>query len=387
MNRRTFLKNASVLSVAGSLNQRLPGDDELQVCCVALLRQQRASLNQTIWERLERELAAIRQLRLSESFLFLRNLKRHADEHGVMLRLQGPAVGSLVCHALGLSGVCPLDHQLLFERFLDATRKTPLTMDFDIDPGGLHISQTIPNQLGANVQVESWGLRIDWTKRSTGQEMEVSAVTLPALAVVRRTIQLIERTHGGKPDLDRLHSPDLQTARLLQRGETHGVYQYDDAWTRHFLRFAKPNSVADLIDITAITIQTRYAGMFARNEACVKDERLLLYQEQVMEAFQTMAGMEPVDGMRFIKAVFKKRSKEVRDLLRRFKAGVRKRGKNVVGERMADAVMQFGARTCCKARLAGYASLAYQMAFLKAHFPGQFEAAHRPTGDTSGMHF
>jgi DNA polymerase III subunit alpha len=88
-------------------------------------------LSDEVMARLERELAVINKLGFSNYFLIVWDFVRFAREQGIPATARGSGVGSLVSYGLHLSHVCPLDYDLLFERFLDESRREAPDIDID----------------------------------------------------------------------------------------------------------------------------------------------------------------------------------------------------------------------------------------------------------------
>ncbi|GHT11866.1 DNA-directed DNA polymerase [Planctomycetales bacterium] len=88
-------------------------------------------LSPEVIERAERELGVIGQLGFENYFLVVGDFVREAEDRGIHRTARGSGVGSIVCYALNMSHVCPLEYDLLFERFLDPSR--PQAPDIDID--------------------------------------------------------------------------------------------------------------------------------------------------------------------------------------------------------------------------------------------------------------
>ena len=84
-----------------------------------------------VLERLDRELAVINALGFANYFLIVWDFVRFARQRGIQATARGSGVGSLVAYALHLSHVCPLEHDLLFERFLDVNRREAPDIDID----------------------------------------------------------------------------------------------------------------------------------------------------------------------------------------------------------------------------------------------------------------
>ena len=90
-----------------------------------------ADLHSQVLERLDRELAVIDTLGFASYFLIVWDFVRHAREHGIPAAARGSGVGALVAYSLYLSHVCPLEYDLLFERFLDINRREAPDIDID----------------------------------------------------------------------------------------------------------------------------------------------------------------------------------------------------------------------------------------------------------------
>ena len=91
----------------------------------------RLVLHGQVMERLDRELGVIDTLGFSSYFLIVWDFVRHAREQDIPAAARGSGVGALVAYALYLSHVCPLEYDLLFERFLDVNRKEAPDIDID----------------------------------------------------------------------------------------------------------------------------------------------------------------------------------------------------------------------------------------------------------------
>ncbi|MDR0328330.1 MAG: DNA polymerase III subunit alpha [Planctomycetaceae bacterium] len=90
-------------------------------------------LSEEVLARLDRELSVIEKLGFPDYFLIVWDLVRVAEERGIHRTARGSGVGALVCYALYMSHVCPLEYGLLFERFLDESRREAPDIDIDFD--------------------------------------------------------------------------------------------------------------------------------------------------------------------------------------------------------------------------------------------------------------
>ncbi|MDR1140200.1 MAG: DNA polymerase III subunit alpha, partial [Planctomycetaceae bacterium] len=120
----------------------LSSDDYLRKLCLEGLAKRYANnpkryedgkFSDEVLVRLDRELAVIKKQGFPNYFLIVWDFVRFAEEHGIHRTARGSGVGALVCYALNLSHVCPLEFDLLFERFLDENRKEAPDIDIDFD--------------------------------------------------------------------------------------------------------------------------------------------------------------------------------------------------------------------------------------------------------------
>ncbi|MHB8901098.1 MAG: DNA polymerase III subunit alpha, partial [Thermoguttaceae bacterium] len=117
-----------------------PSEDYLRDLCLEGLKRRYADnpkrlidgqLSEEVMARLDRELGVINKLGFPNYFLIVWDFVRVAHERGIETTARGSGVGALVCYALGMSHVCPLEYDLLFERFLDINRLEAPDIDID----------------------------------------------------------------------------------------------------------------------------------------------------------------------------------------------------------------------------------------------------------------
>lgn len=115
-------------------------EEYLRELCLAGLKERYAGnpqrwkdgqLAPEVMERLEHELRVINKLGFANYFLVVWDFVRFARQNGIMCNARGSGVGALVAYALHLSPVCPIEHDLLFERFLDENRREAPDIDID----------------------------------------------------------------------------------------------------------------------------------------------------------------------------------------------------------------------------------------------------------------
>ena len=120
----------------------LTSDEYLRKLCIEGLQRRYADnpqrckdgrLSDEVMARLDRELAVISKLGYPNYFLIVWDFVRVAEERGIHRTARGSGVGALVCYALNMAHVCPLEFDLLFERFLDESRPEAPDIDIDFD--------------------------------------------------------------------------------------------------------------------------------------------------------------------------------------------------------------------------------------------------------------
>lgn len=117
-------------------------NDYLRKLCIEGLKRRYANnpkrmidgeLSEEVMARLNRELGVIKKLGFPTYFLIVWDFVREAESRGIHRTARGSGVGALVCYALNLSHVCPLEFDLLFERFLDENRLEAPDIDIDFE--------------------------------------------------------------------------------------------------------------------------------------------------------------------------------------------------------------------------------------------------------------
>ncbi len=216
---------------------------------------------------------------------------------------------------------------------------------------------------------------------------------LKTLSIIRSAAQLVEKNHGIEIDIDRIALDDRLTYNLFQQGETLAIFQFESPGMQKYLRELRPDKLDDLIAMNALFRPgpMDYIPQFIRRkhglEAVVYDlpemEEILketygvtVYQEQVMLLSQRLAGFSKGDADVLRKAMGKKQ-KEVLDKMKsQFMQGCAQNG---FSPRTCDKIWgdweSFAQYAFNKSHSTCYALVAYQTAYLKAHYPAEFMAA------------
>ena len=216
---------------------------------------------------------------------------------------------------------------------------------------------------------------------------------LKTLSVLQRALNLIEAREGHRPDLDNLGWDDEAVYALLQKGDTVGVFQLESEGMRRTLAAVKPTGFGDIIALVSLyrpgpMDNIPMFGDRKNGRAKVEYPHPLLegilaetygvfvYQEQVMQAAQVLAGFTLGDADLLRRAMGKKIKREMDDQRAGFVAGC---AVNDISPRQAnelfDLIDKFAGYGFNKSHAAAYALLAYQTAWLKTHYREDFFAA------------
>lgn len=217
---------------------------------------------------------------------------------------------------------------------------------------------------------------------------------LTTLNIIEETISLVARTRGQKINLDSIPMDDPETYALFQRGDTIGVFQLESRGMRDLVRRIHLSRIEDLIAMIALyrpgpmNMLDKYVdSKTGKAKISYDDPRLepilaetygvLLYQEQVQQAAHVLAGFSLGDGDLLRRAMGKKRPEEMERQRKKFIEGCKQTSGLTAkkAEQIFDNIAKFAGYGFNKSHSTGYAIIAYQTAYLKAHFPEEFMAA------------
>jgi DNA polymerase-3 subunit alpha len=463
--------------------------------------------------RLERELHVINTLGFADYFLIVWDFVRYAVENAIPCTARGSGVGSLVCYALRISHVCPLQYDLLFERFLDENRREAPDIDIDFckdrrasviqyvkdkygeanvaqigtfgtlaaraairDVGrtlGMPIFRVdqivamVPDQLNISLDEaleQSSDLRntyetngeirelIDLARKIEGLARNVGThaaavviaekpvdqyvplqhvkgktevitqwamgdveragllkmdfLGLRNLTILAKSIELVQQSRGEQIDPLKFPLHDQDTFALLCRGETKGIFQLESGGIRDLLQRMKPDHFRDIIATNALYRPGPLEGGMVDEYIEVKHGRrpatyphpvmrevleethgVMVYQEQVMRILNLLGDISLADAYTCIKAISKKKLPIIAKYREQFIDGAREKGleKKKV-EDLFSMIEKFAGYGFNKSHSTAYALIAYQTAYLKAHYPVEFMAALL-SGDIPGRNF
>jgi len=226
--------------------------------------------------------------------------------------------------------------------------------------------------------------------------LKMDFLGLTTLTIVDDALKLIWRDCGVKLELEKIPLDDQETyERVFHNGYTSGVFQFESEGMRDVLRRYRPNTVEDLTALNAIyrpgPIQGGMIDDFIERkwgrkrveyelpqlEALLKETLgVIVYQEQVMQIANVLAGYSLGEADLLRRAMGKKDPVEMAKQRDRFLSGAFERGVHKdKSEKIFDLMQQFAGYGFNKSHAAAYALLAYHTAYLKTHYPVQFMAA------------
>ncbi|HLO42527.1 MAG TPA: DNA polymerase III subunit alpha [Phycisphaerales bacterium] len=194
-------------------------------------------------------------------------------------------------------------------------------------------------------------------------------------------------------DLDRLDFKDQYVFDIFRRGDTTGVFQFESPGMRRLLVDMKPDRLEDLIAANALfrpgpmdLIPDYNRRKHGTDEVPrvhpIADKftgetyGVMVYQEQVMQIVHELGGIPLRSAYSLIKAISKKKEKEIAKNRPIFIEGAEKKGLSRAGaEELFENILKFAGYGFNKSHSTGYAIVAYQTAYLKAYFPAQYMAA------------
>ncbi|MBF0778827.1 DNA polymerase III subunit alpha [Streptococcus cuniculi] len=445
-------------------------------------------------ERLEQELAVIHQMGFDDYFLIVWDLLRFGRSQGYYMGMgRGSAVGSLVAYALYITGIDPVKHALLFERFLNVERYSMPDIDIDIPDihrgdfiryvreryGSFHAAQIVTySTFGAKQALR------DVLKRYGIPEYEVSSITkkisfrdtlaiayernasfrqvinskieyqkayaiaqqiegqprqtsihaagvvmsdkdltdtiplkagedmlitqydahaveangllkmdflgLRNLTFVQKMAATVEEKYGKKMVISDIDLEDSATLELFAKGQTKGIFQFEQPGAIHLLKRVQPSRFEDVVATTSLNRPgaSDYSDNFVKRKHGQEAVDLLddsiaailqptygimLYQEQVMQIAQRFAGFTLGKADLLRRAMSKKNKTEMQSMEADFLAGAIQNGHEEDKARRIFAMMaKFAGYGFNRSHAYAYSALAFQLAYFKTHYPDVF---------------
>lgn len=224
--------------------------------------------------------------------------------------------------------------------------------------------------------------------------IKMDFLALKTLSILKEAIRNIKKSKGIDIDLDEIDFNDKATYEVFAKGNTVGIFQFESAGMRKYLRELQPTTLEDLIAMNALYrpgpmdyipdfIDRKHGRTpikydIPQMETYLADTYgITVYQEQVMLLSRLLAGFTRGESDQLRKAMGKKIKHMLDELKPKFIDGGKKNGhKEDILEKIWADWEKFAAYAFNKSHSTCYAILAYQTAYLKAHYPAEFMAAN-----------
>ena len=223
--------------------------------------------------------------------------------------------------------------------------------------------------------------------------LKMDFLGLKTLTLIKDTIKLVKARTGIEINPDEIPIDDEKTYELFQRGETVGVFQYESPGMQKYMKDLRPTVFADLIAMNALYRPgpIEYIPSFVRRkngeepiqydldameEYLSETYGITVYQEQVMLLSQKLAGFSKGDADVLRKAMGKKQKAVLDKMKPKFVAQASEKGHDPkILEKVWTDWEAFASYAFNKSHSTCYAWVAYQTAYLKAHYPAEYMAA------------
>ena len=236
--------------------------------------------------------------------------------------------------------------------------------------------------------------------------LKMDFLGLRNLTILSKAVEMIEKTRGIHVDPMKFPLDDEKAFELLRRGETKGVFQLESGGIRDLLQRMKPDHFRDIIATNALYRPGPLEGGMVEEYIAVKLKKksatylhpvlkeileethgVMVYQEQVMRILNRLGGIELAKAYTCIKAISKKKESIIAANQEKFLQGAVDLGlAKKDAEDFWNKILKFAGYGFNKSHSTAYAFIAYQTAYLKAHFKVEFMAALL-TGDIANRNF
>ena len=224
--------------------------------------------------------------------------------------------------------------------------------------------------------------------------LKMDFLGLRTLTIIRDTVALIKKNHGVEIDIDDIPLDDAKTFQIFSKGQTTGIFQFESAPMREYLKKLKPTSLIDLAAMNALYRPgpMEFIDDFIDRKFGVKEtvylhpelkpilketHGIIVYQEQVIQIANKLGGMSPFEADLLRRAMGKKNLLAMKGQKDKFVAGA---GANGISPKIAkeifESIDKFANYGFNKSHAVAYSYVAYQTAYLKAHYTPEFLAAN-----------
>ncbi|RDV16977.1 DNA polymerase III subunit alpha [Pontibacter diazotrophicus] len=224
--------------------------------------------------------------------------------------------------------------------------------------------------------------------------LKMDFLGLKTLTIIKDAMELIKKNHGVEIDIDNIPIDDEKTYQLYQRGDTIGTFQFESEGMRMYLKDLQPTNIEDLIAMNALYrpgpmqfIPNFINRKHGKEEVEYPHELLepilnysygiMVYQEQIMQTAQILAGYSLGGADLLRRAMGKKDMKKMAEEREKFIAGAAEIHKIPAkkASEVFDVMEKFAQYGFNRSHSAAYSVVAYQTGYLKAHYPAEYMAA------------
>ncbi|MFO7865197.1 MAG: DNA polymerase III subunit alpha [Candidatus Aminicenantes bacterium] len=225
--------------------------------------------------------------------------------------------------------------------------------------------------------------------------LKMDILGLRNLTVIQDTVNQVKKDTGQNIDLEAVPLDDEKTFAVFQKGNTDGVFQFESSGMKDLLRRYRPENFRDLIALNALyrpgPLQSGMTEDFIKrksNPQMIKYDLpelepilretngLIVYQEQVMRIATDIADFSLAEADLLRKAMGKKKKSVMKSMKKRFMTRAQNKGfSKLDAQKIFEKIDYFAGYGFNKSHSAAYAYLAFQTAYLKAHFPLHYMAA------------
>jgi DNA polymerase III subunit alpha len=279
--------------------------------------------------------------------------------------------------------------------------RTAQKLEGSVRNTGIHACGVVitPDEITKYVPVKAdpeTGMLVSQFDNSVAEEaglLKMDFLGLKTLTIIKKAVEMIERRHGVKIDPDDLPLDDAKTYELFQHGETIGIFQYESAGMQKYMKELVPSTFEDLIAMNALYrpgpleyipefIDRKHGrkpvqyDILEMKEYLEETYGITVYQEQVMLLSQKLAGFSKGEADMLRKGMGKKKKKIIDMLYPKFIEGgeARSHPKDKLDKIWKDWEA-FASYAFNKSHSTCYAFVAFQTAYLKAHYPEEFMAS------------
>jgi len=225
--------------------------------------------------------------------------------------------------------------------------------------------------------------------------LKMDFLGLKNLTIIDKTVKSIKARYGIDIDIDKIPLDDKPVYEMLSRGETDGIFQLESSGMKTLVKDLKPSVFEDLGALVALfrpgPLNSGMVGDFVQRkhgrakveykhpslEPVLNDTYgTIVYQEQIMQIAQSMAGYTLGQADILRRAMGKKKAEEMDKQREGFVQGsIKNNVDQKVAEELFDTMTEFAAYCFNRSHSAAYAFVAYQTAYLKAHYPVEYMSA------------